>query len=153
MLFRPGRPLPHETDNVVSHSFVLGRVGRGLLVAAFVMAAGCGFSGKSSGRVAGAVSLRGQPFTEGTVNFVQKEKGIGAVAVIDSEGKYSFEQPLETGTYSVFVTPPTPEPGVPGAARPRAPRKIPARYLDPGTSGLSYTVKSGRNDYPITLQE
>ena len=42
---------------------------------------------------------------------------------------------------------------MPGTARPKAQRKIPARYLDPVTSGLSCAVKGGRNDYPISLQE
>jgi hypothetical protein len=138
---------------VYRFSFVFGRAGRGLVLAALVLAAGCSFSGKPSGRVAGAVSLRGKPVTEGNVNFVMKEKGVGAVAVIDAAGNYAFVQPLETGTYAVFVTPPAQEPAMPGTAQPRAPRKFPARYLDPATSGLSCTVKSGRNDYPITLQE
>jgi hypothetical protein len=136
----------------MSRSVLLpGRLAAGLLLAAGFLAGGCGVRGTPAGQVEGQVSLRGQPVTRGNVNFLLKEKGVGAVAAIDGAGKYAFAAPLEAGTYAVYVTPMPPEPAPPGTATPRAAPEIPARYQDPSTSGLSCTVKHGRNELPIAL--
>src|SRR4051794_9424835 len=104
--------------------FAIGRAPAGLLLAGVLVAAGCGMSGKPSGRVEGTVSVRGQPVTRGNVNFLLKDKGVGAVAPIDATGKYAFEQPIEAGTYLVSVTPLPPEPSPPGKPVAQAPRDI-----------------------------
>jgi hypothetical protein len=126
-------------------------VKRLLAAAALAAALGCGASGPPTGKVSGTVLLAGKPLTRGTVNFLMKEKGIGAEAPIDATGKYAFATPLEAGTYAVSVTPPPPEPVPPGTRPAKVAPEIPAKFRQPTSSGLSYTVKSGQNEYPIAL--
>ncbi len=115
------------------------------------VALGCGSSGNPTGQVSGTVQLGSKPLTKGSVNFLMKEKGIGAEAPIDATGKYAFSTPLAVGTYAVTVTPPPVEPVRPGTRPPKVVQEIPARYREPTSSGLSYTVKPGSNEYPITI--
>src|SRR4051794_10237089 len=88
----------------------------GTVVVALVALSGCG--GKSQGEVSGKVLFRGQPVTEGEVNFYSGERGAGAGATIDAVGKFPFPAPLRPGTYSAAVLPATKDP-VPGAPPPR----------------------------------
>ena len=126
-------------------------VKRILAAAALALAVGCG-SGKPTGKVSGTVLLQGKPLTRGTVNFLMKEKGIGAEAPIDATGKYAFATPLEAGTYAVSVTPPPPEPVPPGTRPAKVAAEIPAKFREPTSSGLTFTVKSGANTYDIVLE-
>jgi hypothetical protein len=123
------------------------------LFAAAALAAvlGCGSSGPPTGKVSGTVLLKGKPLTRGTVNFLMKEKGIGAEAPIDATGKYAFATPLVAGTYAVSVTPPPPEPVPPGTRPAKTAPEIPAKFREPTSSGLSFTVKGGQNEYPIAI--
>jgi len=127
--------------------------GPGGLVLAFLglAAAGCG-GDKPAGSVAGTVKYNGSPVTMGDVNFVSKT-GAAAMAKIDEAGGYKVDGKLEAGEYKVYVTPPSPEPPVPGVAPPPLPPfPVPAKYRDATTSGVTVTVKPGRNDdLPIVL--
>ena len=124
---------------------------RSFVAAGLAFSLGCGMSGTPTGQVSGTVQVRGKPLTKGTVNFLMKEKGIGAEAPIDATGKYAFPTPLEAGTYAVSVTPPPAEPVRPGTRPPRVSQEIPAKFREPTSSGLTYTVKRGSNDYPIAI--
>ena len=123
-----------------------------LLAVGLLSVVGCGF-GKNTGKVSGTVQFRNRPVTQGNVNFLMKEKGIGATGSIDSSGKYVLDTPLEEGTYVVYLTPPVVEPTRPGTVAPKVAQEIPPRYRDPNTSQLSFTVKKGTNEYPITLMD
>src|SRR5262249_18745169 len=97
------------------------------------------------------VLFQGQPVTEGEVNFYCGERGAGAVATIDSGGKFTFAAPLRPGTYTAAVLPATKDP-VPGAPPPlNAAPNIPRRYRDLTTSGLTFTVNPGSNDFTIEM--
>ena len=124
----------------------------GLLLAGLFFITGC--SGKNPlGKVQGEVSYRGQVVPAAEVHFYSKERGVGAIARVEGEGKFSLDTPLPVGTYSVYVTPPMLEPGdpaqTPAASVPTV--QIPAKYRDMNTSGLSFEVKKGENDFPIEL--
>jgi hypothetical protein len=132
-----------------------GRVLFGLVLAVAVLApGGCGKGGKPTGRVSGQVLYAGKPVTEGEVNFFSKERGVGAVAKIDSSGNYALPDPIETGEYKVYVTPPLPKTVDPkkGEAK-KVSSPIPRKYRDAATSDLTYTVKEGPNDYKIELKD
>ncbi len=118
--------------------------------AGLLAATGCG-GGGSTGTVGGSVTYKGQPVTQGEVSFYSKDKGVGATAKLDATGKYTFDQPLAPGTYAVTVLPAPPEAAQPGAAPKALAAAVPKKYQDPASSGLSYTVKGGDNDYPIVL--
>lgn len=119
-----------------------------VLLAAALAGTGCG--GGTDGRVTGTVKLRGQPLTDGEVHFHLPEKGVGAVAPLDASGKFAFPDPLPVGTYAAAVQPRPPEPGMPAS---KAAAAVPAKYRDGKTSGLSFTVKGGSNDFPIDLTD
>ncbi|MCC6421217.1 MAG: hypothetical protein IT429_23520 [Gemmataceae bacterium] len=114
---------------------------------------GCG-GGKTTGKVSGQVWLNGKPVTDGEVHFISK-KGGGGRGSITGAGAYAVDDPLETGEYTVYVAPHPPgQAGPPGTGKvPRQPAsKIPNKYRDPNTSGLSYTIKEGANEYKIEMK-
>lgn len=120
-------------------------------LALLLAAAGCG--GKPTGELAGAVTYRGKPVTNGEVHLLSKG-GVGALARLDGDGKFAVPAPLDAGTYAVAVKPPAAEPGPPGAAVKKAPPlPIPARARDLGTSGLTVEVKPGKNDVAVELKD
>jgi hypothetical protein len=133
-------------------SFATSRNGHavaGLLFAAMALClAGCG-SQPSAGKVSGQVVYRSMPVTEGMITFHAKARGLAAEAKLDAEGKFTFAEPLEPGTYAVAVTPPPPEPGDPakGPTKVKDYPNIPRRVRDVTTSGISREVKEGENDF------
>jgi hypothetical protein len=122
--------------------------------------AGCG---PSTGHLAGAVTFAGQPVTQGQVT-VYGPDGEVLTVTISPDGTYRVEN-VPAGQVRIVVLPPPPaDPegneivkvrAKEGKAAPIAPRAvktpIPARYEDPGTSGLATTVKGGENKYDLVL--
>jgi len=125
-----------------------GSVVAGLVCLAMMLLPSCG-PRQRVGQVAGKVLNRGRPLADGNVNFHLAEKGFGAITRLDASGNFTFPEPLPTGTYAVYVTPPEPEPSPKGPIQ--KPANIPVKYRDPKTSGLSFEVKAGQNDCPIEL--
>ena len=113
--------------------------------------AGCGSGASLTGSVSGKVTYNGQPLTTGVVTFVNDETGSGASGDLDSSGTYSIGS-IRTGEYNVRVhmRPPRPEAPPQGAGTWRL--NIPAKYQDARTSGLTATVKAGKNTADFGLQ-
>ncbi len=130
----------------------ISRLGFALIAASFLFSAGCS-SKPATGVVVGSVSSKGQPVTEGEVHFFMAEKGVGAVAQIDASGTYKLNAPLPAGTYTVAIVPPPPQPVDPkkGGPPPAPSTSIPAKYQAPDTSGLTFTVQKGNNEFPIVI--
>lgn len=95
---------------------------------------------------------RGKPVTEGSLNLFSKEKGVGGVAKIDGSGKFALPQPLEAGTYAVYVTAST-EPPPPGSRPKPAQAALPRKARDPNTSGVTVKVERGDNDLVVELTD
>jgi hypothetical protein len=112
--------------------------------------AGCGGKSASKDRtvVTGTVSLKGQPLRGGTINFELPDGSAGTGVMIDSGGKYATDRaPL--GLNRVTIETESLKFGN-GAAY----IKIPAKYANAATSGLSAEVKAGENaDVNFDLQE
>lgn len=120
--------------------------------------AGCA---PATGKVKGRVKLVNKYLTAGTVGFVAKG-GRVAVGQIDADGNYEIPD-APAGEVKISVQVPSalpgatvkPPPGIPdtrpkgGAAKPIVP--IPAKYGNPETSGLTYTVQPGEQTHDITL--
>lgn len=126
-----------------------------LLVGVLIWAicqAGCGPSRAPTGKVSGKVTLEGQPLTSGLIQFSSEKLGAGASADLDAAGTYKIDVPLPVGLYEVAVQPP-PLPAPHEMQQPiTAPRtKIPARYQDPKTSGLTATINEGTNTADFAL--
>lgn len=124
-----------------------------LLVGMLLVPVGCGTE-KPKATVAGKVSYQGKPVTTGTIQFFAPALGSGADAKLGDAGTFRLANPIEVGTYKVYVQPPTPEPPAPGAAPKKvATLNIPAKFQDPGKTPVTVEVKQGANDISIDLKE
>lgn len=113
--------------------------------------------GEVLGKVSGTVTLDAKPVSDGLVIFSNPAKGVYITATLDAEGKYAVQTAngfgLPLGDYQIAVSPPLPQPAMPGApkASPPPPSSIPARYLRYETSGLAMTVSEGENRQDIAM--
>jgi hypothetical protein len=132
-------------------------------LAAGVCLPGCG---RSAPTVSGKVSYRGRPVTSGVVVFVGAGGKASRPAVIKEDGSYTatgvpvgpvkvaVDNPPPLGrVWGNSAAPPANDPEVQEAAR-RAASYVPTphHYGDANQSGLSTTLKSGKNAYDIQLQ-
>jgi len=114
----------------------------------------CGCGASTGGRVAisGKVSFRGTPLTNGTIEFVSKDRTILSGSGI-TDGKYSIPaaKGLKPGPYTVRISStkvegPAPPPGPPGpeAMAQKITELIPAEYNTNST--LTAEVPTGGSD-------
>jgi hypothetical protein len=111
------------------------------------------------GKVFGVVTLDARPVPKGMVIFANREKGVYMTAPLDAQGKYEVQMAqgfgLPLGNYQIAVSPPLPQPGMPGAPPVTMPpdggHPIPAQYRQIETSGLTLTVSAGENLRDIAL--
>ena len=128
--------------------------------AGLLFLAGCA---PSTGALTGTVTFADQPVTTGQVT-VYGPDGQVLTVTINPDGTYRVED-VPTGQVRIVVLPPPPtDPegneivkirGKEGKAAPVLPKAVktpvPARYEDPGTSGLTTKVSSGENRYDLVL--
>jgi hypothetical protein len=137
------------------------RVAAGILiVSAIASLAGCG-GGSNVARVSGTITLDGQPLTSGTVHFVPSE-GRAAKGKIAPDGTYRLGTFGEAdgallGTHQVAIVAYEPvEIKQQGPPFPKPTNKplVPPKYLEIGSSGLTFTVEPGRNtaDFELTTK-
>ncbi|RUL88306.1 hypothetical protein [Tautonia sociabilis] len=132
----------------------------GLAVALAVVAPGCGSSGPEMARVSGTVTYQGQPLESGSVSFISTDpERANAVGTIGPDGSYELQtrEPndgAELGEYKIAISDIDPEAmnsALPGEPVPLT-SKLPQKYQDPSTSGLTRTVERGRNTFDFDLQ-
>lgn len=121
-----------------------------------VLAAGVMGCGDGSGTVSGTVAYKGAPLNSGSISF-NAENGQSASGAIDADGKYMVTKvPLGPNKIVIRTPPPIPEKQVgkvPGSdANTPKPVQIPAEYGNLSSTTLTYTVKSGSQEYPIELK-
>jgi hypothetical protein len=123
-----------------------------LLALALSAMSGCG---PGYGDVSGTVSYNGKRLRFGTVTIVGSD-GIPRYGNFDADGNYSIEH-IAAGECKVAVASPNPK-GLPGYT-PEERRissenwfEIPAKYLHPLTSELTYTLRPGRQTYNMELK-
>lgn len=134
------------------------RLGGGSAV--LLLALGCG-STEPAGQVAGKVTYKGTPVTEGVVILRDASTGAAAEAQIGGDGSYTITTQkggLPPGDYKITVTPPeipgpvgdgTSEPGM----IPKPVDNIPEKYRSPTTTPLMVTLKDGGNEFNISMDE
>jgi hypothetical protein len=120
-----------------------------------VTAVGCG---SSAGTVTGKVTFQGEPITIGTIAFIGPTGKVVSATIQD--GAYTASD-VETGLATITVTshepspmmhPPTgPKPGEP-APPPLKYVPIPERYSNAKRSGVTYTVRPGKQTYDVALK-
>lgn len=149
-----------------------------LLPLGLFLVSGCSSKGPVSG-LSGNVKYKGTPVTAGTITFTAKAEGRDAggtyFAAINSDGTYSTSQ-LPDGEFGVAIetesanpnrptmdqyggrgkgkmkASPAPDDAGPAAAAKGGYVKIPPKYSNPKTSGLSVTLTGGKNtqDFELT---
>jgi hypothetical protein len=122
------------------------------------MLMGCGRSGEKPQPVSGRVTFQGKAVAAGMIRFSNPQAAIDIMANLRPDGAYEVLMArgagLPTGTYQVAVMPPMVERpiGMGQAPKPPVCADIPAKYRQPSTSGLTLTVKPGRNVLDVDMQ-
>src|SRR5262249_46061497 len=124
-----------------------------------------GCSNPKTGQVTGKVLLDGRPLEGGVVTFYSQGKPVEPYAGIGTDGTYTVEK-APVGEVKISVASPSsgraagPNQGKMGMGEPAGPpkdgttpkqRKVPPRYNDPASSGLSYTVVEGEQTHDLKL--
>ena len=96
------------------------------------------------------VKLGDAPLPGGEVKLFPQEGDdkTPRTTIIDSSGHYNFAPPVPLGAAKLTVTGPgkSSDPSAPAATV-----TVNPKYADAATSGLSATVKAGKNDFPVNL--
>lgn len=125
----------------------------GLLASLLCIAtlAGCGSSKTVSG-LKGKVTYKGEAIADAKVQVQSPANGGAGVARTDATGAYSIAD-LPPGQYNVTVAPfeePPPAP-LPPNYTPKDNPKIPKKYRNAKTSGLTFEAKAGSNEFNVEM--
>jgi hypothetical protein len=128
--------------------------GRFLTLAAVVLVAAVGCS-KANKKVTvnGTVSYKGQPLHSGILKFIGPN-GEYSAASIQPDGTFIMTD-VVPGEMKVGVMEAPQGSGSPTGERtaaPKAPVSLPAKYRDPETSGLKYTITPDTTDLKIEIK-
>ena len=93
--------------------------------------------------VSGKVTYNGNPFGDGSIQFVNPSTGVSGIAYMDESGNYKFVSPVPIGEYKVIIGGYAPLP--PGEVDKRKMPNYPAKYKSAGTTEWSYTIVKGEN--------
>ena len=114
---------------------------------------GCG-SREPTGDVAGTLTLRGEPVTQGSIVFFEKVGVPAGVAELTPTGQFELERPIPVGKYQVAFQPP-PDEAPAGAAAPNREtplQEVPPKYWSETTSGFTAEVKEGENTFTFDMR-
>ncbi len=130
-----------------------------LLLLSMLVCSGCG--GKSDGRLSasGTVTLDGSPLDSGSVVFADESGGSAGVGIIKG-GSFTIQEAassagIQPGTYNVVVNSWEKEPGSvddQGNIVAEGVSRIPEKYNDPKTSGLTATVSPDSQEFSFDLK-
>ncbi|MCH8829699.1 MAG: carboxypeptidase regulatory-like domain-containing protein [Planctomycetes bacterium] len=131
------------------------------VLALSVVLSGCGDSAvdKEAGTVSGTVKFENKLLSEGVVTFEDKQGNSGR-GKVDSGGKYTIDNPLPPGEYTVTVVPLSAAgmdvpPGESGSVdrkkKVKSDARIPKAYHNHTTTDLKFTIKAGENTYNIKM--
>lgn len=121
------------------------------------LASGCGPSLGTKQAITGRVTFKGQPLSQGTIQFMPKAGTTGTFSGSEiKDGRYEVprESGLDPGTYEVRISSPeAPAAGVtdaPGEAGPVAKELIPPEYNS--ETKLEYIVNEGQaNEFNVDI--
>lgn len=119
-----------------------------------LLALACTGCGSGLGDVTGTVTLEGQPLPNVNVMFENTERNTRSTGVTDAAGKYRLstnakDDGAPVGDCKIAVNQPPPADSSQG----EGPRIFPVRYERADSSGLTFTVKAGKNTHDIDLKK
>ncbi|UUO07220.1 hypothetical protein M4951_02655 [Blastopirellula sp. J2-11] len=111
---------------------------------------GCSQRSAFESSVVGKVTLDDKPVPQGAIVLID-QTGKLATSALEPDGGYSLR--CSPGTYHIAISPPPPaDPFAPKSAETQLDVvKIPSKYRDVGTSGLTIDVKEGENTLDVQL--
>lgn len=115
---------------------------------------GCGGSNadnKIMGAATGKVTLKGKPVTDCRINFESTKDGIGVGSELKEDGSFTLEGEVPIGSYNVFITPPN-DFSPANADSYVGLKKVPPKYRQGSTSGLTAEIKEGDNEINFELK-
>ncbi|EAQ80655.1 hypothetical protein DSM3645_14955 [Blastopirellula marina DSM 3645] len=112
--------------------------------------AGCSQGQAFKSSVVGKVTLDDQPVPQGSIVLID-QAGKLATSALEPDGGYSLR--CSPGSYHIAIAPPPPpDPFAPKSSETKVNVvKIPSKYRDVGTSGLTIDVKEGENTFDVQL--
>jgi len=125
-----------------------------ILTGSLCLALGGSGCGPKLATVRGTVTLPDKtPAKHVVVTFTDRQNQVGAAGETDDSGAYQIRTEgsadgVPKGTYQVTVT----QPGPADSSQAEPPRLFPKRYEAPDSSGLTYEVKDGPNQFDIALE-
>lgn len=122
--------------------------------AALMFAVGCSGGGTKKIVVRGTVTYNGQPLDSGMLQFAGPN-GAYAAAVIKADGTYEITDVTPGETKVAVQEAPRGSGSSSGGkhqAPPKEPQKIPAKFRDVKTSGVTVMITPGTTDLPIELK-
>lgn len=146
--------MPYPTMTVLLAGRRLTTFGT-LVALALAATSGCRSSHEPTGRVSGKVTSVAGPVTEANVQLVRTDGVPIGVAMLNASGQFTFDAPIAVGNYQVAILPITeeiPAEDVDPRRHQEVIKRVPQKYWDSRTSGLTATVKEGDNSLTFTLQ-
>jgi len=105
------------------------------------------------GTVSGTVSFDGKAYDESALIFLDPSTGQAASVDIAPGGTFAFEQPLQVGTYNIYLAPKS----VPDeSAEPSAVKvdsTVPPKYWNESTTDITAPVVEGTNTITVELKK
>jgi hypothetical protein len=135
--------------------FAAGRTG-GWLLAALVLAAGCGGDALGRRAITGKVMLDGQPIKRGSIRFepLAKTGVAGGGVIVDGAYRVPAERGLSPGKYRVSISAPKTDATAPPTMEnegPPAEEQVPPRYNS--QSDLQIEIEpSGKTEFDFDLK-
>ena len=128
------------------------RAGAALVGAAVLFAAGCGAAEKPVD-VSGKVTYKGEPVSEGSIQFMEDRTGRGAQVELGPGGTYKVS--LLPGEYKVVVTPPAVIDESQGMPNPyyKKVKNIPVKYHSTDTSGFTAAVSPDKSTHDFNMTQ
>jgi hypothetical protein len=122
-----------------------------LVGAVVLLAVGCG-GGERQLDVSGKVTFKGEPVTEGDIQFIDDRTGRGAQVKLGPDGTYQAS--LFPGEYKVAITPPYIVDESSGMPNPyyKKVKNVPKNYHSTDTSGLTAAVSSDKTTHDFDMK-
>jgi len=114
---------------------------------------GCGPAAPPEGTLSGSITINEKVY-EGPLELIvmSMKSGKGGSTAIQKDGTFSFDQPLITGEYTVYLAPSSPPEAKERAVSVKIDNSIPAEYWNE-SSPMKINIKEGKNEIKLKIPQ